>query len=76
MSLSSPKVVSVDLTMLLFFLKRDERVTQCAPSGLLCTQVLKVPKQRDWHGNGSALSDTGFTYFWRVFTLLVSVHSF
>lgn len=75
-SLSSPQVVSVDLNMLLLFLKRDEGVTQCALSRLLCTRVLKVPKQKSWCGDGSDLSDTGFIHFWRVFRLFASLHYF
>lgn len=53
--LLSPKVVSVELDHVTFFSLKEMRE-------LLCTWVLKVPKQKDWHKEGSDLSDTGFLY--------------
>lgn len=54
--LLSPKVASVVLIMVLFFSLKEMRE-------LLCTWILKVPKQKDWCKEGSDLSDTVFYMF-------------
>lgn len=54
--LLSPKVASVVLIMVLFFSLKEMRE-------LLCTWILKVPKQKDWRKEGSDLSDTVFYMF-------------
>lgn len=54
--LLSPEVASVVLIMVLFFSLKEMRE-------LLCTWILKVPKQKDWYKEGSDLSDTVFYMF-------------